>query len=154
MSVAWITVILAFAYIVINWRSTLSSTSASGFPPAFSFPEGLLASIVIASLVFGYNAAITALFVEPDFRYRQMVDLQPILISGLGLVSLRHWIGLAFSKDLKVRAQNQTSKIGSSISAIDIWQRITSMQLAAITIIIIFMAFAWWTLFMLRNTAI
>ena len=31
----------------------------------------LVASIVIASLVFGYNAAVTAIFAEPDFRYRQ-----------------------------------------------------------------------------------
>ena len=74
-------------------RQRLLSTSA-GRPVLYG---GLTASIVMASLVFGYNAAVTSIFAEPDFRYRQMADLQAILLAGLGLVALYRWLSVAFS---------------------------------------------------------
>ena len=80
-------------------------------------------SIVIASLLFGYNAAVTSLYVEPDYRYREMVDLQAIVLAGLGLVAIRHWLRLAFGQTLaspfaKVRSEVRPSIIRS----VDFWR--------------------------------
>ena len=116
--------------------------------------SALVASIVIASLVFGYNAAVTAIFAEPDFRYRQASDLQAILIAGLGLIAMQPWIGLALRHRTPADIAKRWERAVRWIHSGDVWPRLTAMQLAAIVTGTACASLAGWTLFILANTQV
>ena len=87
MGVAWATALFFVGrYVVMRWWKPVDAALKQG--TCIFFREALIPSILMASLLFFYDAALTALFVEPGFRYRQMADLQAILIAGLGLISI------------------------------------------------------------------
>ena len=116
--------------------------------------NALVASIVIASLVFGYNAAVTAIFAEPDFRYRQASDLQAILIAGLGLIAMRPWIGPVLRRRVPADIADRWDRAVRWIHSGDVWPRLTARQLAAIVIGTACAGLAGWTLFILANTQV
>jgi hypothetical protein len=91
MCVAWLSVALSVANTaLLRFRPAFAIKSQRTRAVAFS--AALIASIVIASLVFGYNAAITAAFAEPDFRYRQMASSAKTDEERQGLLELaRTW---------------------------------------------------------------
>jgi len=108
----------------------------------------------MASLVFGYNAAVTSIFAEPDFRYRQMADLQAILLGGLGLVALYRWLSVAFSDGIILPLARRRNALTRWLSAIDIWEQRSKPQLAMLVIGLTAAAFASWAVWMVTNTAI
>jgi hypothetical protein len=114
--------------------------------------RALVASIVMTSLVFIYNAAVTAVFAEPDFRYRQMVDLQTILIAGLGLVSIPYWLDIVLGQPLAATIAKRWDQAAQLTYTCDIWRRLTTIELAMIVIGVAVAGFAAWTVFMLMNT--
>jgi hypothetical protein len=135
-----------------RWRSKRKSPDATKAAGAPTLSGALVASIVIASLVFLYNAAVTAVFVEPDFRYREMVDLQAILIAGLGLASVPYWLNVALGPILAAKVATRWDQAAQLTYTYDIWRRCTALQLAAIVIGVAVTGLAAWTLFMLKNT--
>jgi hypothetical protein len=112
----------------------------------------LVASIVMTSLVFLYNAAVTAVFAEPDFRYRQMVDLPVILIAGLGLVSIPYWLDVAFGQILAATIAKRWDQAAALTHRCDIWRRLAATELATIAVGVAVAGFAAWAIFMLLNT--
>jgi hypothetical protein len=116
--------------------------------------NALVASIVIASLVFGYNAAVTAIFAEPDFRYRQASDLQAILIAGLGMIAMQPWIGSVLRHRVPADIAERWDRSVRWIHAGDLWPRLTATQFAAIVIGTTCAGFFGWTLFILANTQV
>jgi hypothetical protein len=114
--------------------------------------RALVASIVTATLVFIYNAAVTAIFAEPDFRYRQMVDLQVILIAGLGLVSIPYWLDSILGQSLATTIAKRWDQAAQLTYTCDMWRRLTTVELATIVIGVAMTGFAAWALFMLMNT--
>jgi hypothetical protein len=114
--------------------------------------RALVASIVMTSLVFIYNAAVTAVFAEPDFRYREMVDLQAILIAGLGLVSIPYWLDVALGPSLAATIAKRWDQAAQLTYACDIWRRLTATELAVIVIGVAVTGLVAWALFMVMNT--
>jgi hypothetical protein len=130
-----------------------SATMTEPNPGSLLNPDNaLVASIVIASLVFGYNAAVTAIFAEPDFRYRSASDLQAILIAGLGLIAMQPWIGAALRHRVPADIAAQWDRAVRWIHCGDVWPRLTATQLAAIVTGTVCAGFAGWALFILANT--
>jgi hypothetical protein len=152
MCAAWLTAIVALLRFAILRRPRSFPSVESETRKVFVFADGLVASIIIASLLFGYNAAITSVFAEPDFRYRQMADLQAILVGGLGLISIQHWIRVTLSGGFAMHVSKRWNEVTRSMWALDEWQRLTALQLALLVIGVAFASFGWWTLFMLTNT--
>lgn len=152
MCVAWITAMVGLAGLLLRWwagpRNPINWDLKSQFPFG-----SLLASIVLASLFFGYNAALTSLFVEPDYRYREMVDLQAIVIAGLGAVSVLRWLNVALNRSSRVYDARRWTEWTAPIRAFDFWQRRTTTQLTIITTGLAAASLGWWTLFMLRNSS-
>jgi hypothetical protein len=151
MSVAWITGIVGLVNLGLGSRLKPANGARfeSRIPVKF---ESLAASIIVASLLFGYNAAVTALFVDPDFRYRQMIDLQAILIAGLGATSLWYWLCTLSAKS-RPYIVTRWSELGSSVRALDFWQRRTKLQLASIGGAFASAGLVWWTLFTLKDAS-
>jgi hypothetical protein len=149
--VAWLTAIAGLVQLVRSRPKSASAVEPNSGRIAV-FDGTLVASILIASLVFGYNAAVTAIFAEPDFRYRQIADLQAILLAGLGLISMQHWIMVGLGGRLTAYNANYWEHALHLILARDVWRRLTAFQLAMIAIGTAFAGLAGWTLFMLENT--
>jgi hypothetical protein len=144
MCAAWATAIVALAYLLLG-RGNASARR-------IGLPDGrLLACIVIASLVFGYNAAVTSVFVDPDFRYRQMVDLPAVVLAGFGVVSIRQWCFVIFAADI-APAENQRAAPAESLRIPDLFQRCTGTQLTVLVMVVALAVFACWAIFMLQNT--
>jgi hypothetical protein len=153
MCVAWVTAAVGI-FQAVRPRAkfaTMIAPNSGGLPES---DNALIASIVIASLVFGYNAAVTAIFAEPDFRYRQASDLQAILIGGLGLIAMQPWIGPALRHRVPAGIAERWHCAMRWIRAGDVWPRLSAMQLAAIVIGTACAGFAGWTLFILANTRV
>ena len=87
MTVAWATVAARVARLDRVWPSRRNSNKLD-LGAALPLAGGLVTSIIIGSLLFGYNAVVTSIFAEPDFRYREMMDLPAIVIAGLGLIAI------------------------------------------------------------------
>jgi hypothetical protein len=146
MCAAWLTVAAAFIG-AARWRPKKPDVGR-----AFAFPDGLIASIVIASLVFGYNAAITAVFAEPDFRYREIADLPAILIAGLGVIAILHRACVALGQRRATAAAERWDRAARWVDGFDVWPRLAALTLAIIVIGTACAGFAAWALFMLENT--
>ena len=114
--------------------------------------RALVASIVMTTLVFIYNAAVTAVFAEPDFRYREMVDLQAILIAGLGLVSIPYWLDVVLGRSLAAAIAKRWDQAAQLTYACDMWRRLTAIELTMIVIGTAATGFVAWALFMVMNT--
>jgi hypothetical protein len=149
MSVAWLAASASLASALRHRPVTVVSAESRNL---FAIEGTLVASIVITSLVFGYNAAVTAVFAEPDFRYRQAADLQAIVISGLGLIVLRQWLLFAVGESHAAWLVDRWNRAARFTHTYDIWQRLTAATLAAVVIGTIVAGFAGWALFMLANT--
>jgi hypothetical protein len=148
MSAAWLAV-AANLVGAVRRRTAVSSASTG----RFAFTSALIASIVIASLVFGYNAAVTSIFAEPDFRYRQAADLQAIVIAGLGVVALSQWAAFAFAgNNLAGGIAERWNETVHLTAALDIWRRWTGEKLAIALICVATAGFSAWTIFMLMTT--
>ena len=153
MCVAWGTAAVRLVQ-AVRPRAKSASMAEPNSGGLLKSDNALVASIVIASLVFGYNAAVTAIFAEPDFRYRQASDLQAILIAGLGLIAMQPWIGPALRHRVPADIAERWDRAVRWIHAGDVWPRLTAMQLAAIVIGTACAGFAGWTLFILANTQV
>ena len=150
MCAAWL---FAAANLLRAVRRKPAIPDAAESATPFEFADMLTASIVIASLVFGYNAAVTSIFAEPDFRYRQAVDLQAIAVAGLGLIALRHWLAAAFGQyRITNRLVDRWDDASRFVAVHDVWQRLTSAQLAVAVVGVTAVGFVAWALFMLANT--
>ncbi len=149
MTITWAIAIAGLAGFDRRWSRRKNAAE----PRADAALSGaMVAGIVIASLVFLYNAAVTAVFAEPDFRYREMVDLPAILTVGLGVVSIPFWLNVALGPALAADIAARWDRLAHFTYAYDIWRRRSPMQLAAIAIGVAVIGFAAWTLFMLQNT--
>lgn len=148
MCAAWISTGIALLHFLGGARGTAVSDKRKGL----QFTRGLIPSITIASLLFGYNAAVTALFVDPDTRYRLMVDLQVLLIAGLGALSIQHWLSFVRNGVLLSCLSGRWSTAVSSIRNQEILARFTAFQLTTFVAGFVFMGFAGWALFMVINT--
>jgi hypothetical protein len=153
MCVAWVTAAVRLVQ-TVRPRAKSASMTEPNSGGLVKSDNALVASIVIASLVFGYNAAVTAVFAEPDFRYRMASDLQAILIAGLGLIAMQPWIGPALRHRLPADIAERWDRAVRWIHAGDVWSRLTAKQLVAIVIGTVCAGFAGWTLFMLANTQV
>ena len=156
MTIAGATAIAVLAFDFIGFIGRRTGVAKSVFDERWApvFYGGLTASIIMASLVFGYNAAVTSIFAEPDFRYRQMADLQAILLGGLGLVALYRWLSVAFSDGIILPLAQRWNALTRWLSAIDIWEQRSKPQLAMLVIGLTAAAFASWAVWMVTNTAI
>jgi hypothetical protein len=137
-------------------RAVRGQAAMAAAPPStgvLAFAAALTASIVISSLVFGYNAAVTAIFAEPDFRYRQAADLQGIIIAGLGVIALARGLGPAFDLRLAAGLLDRWNDAVRFAAARDVWRRFTSVELASAVIGVTVAGFSAWTLFMVANTS-
>ncbi len=153
MCVAWVTAAVRLVQ-AVRPRAKSASMAEPNSGGLRKSDNALVASIVIASLVFGYNAAVTAIFAEPDFRYRQASDLQAILIAGLGLIAMQPWIWTALRHRVPADVAERWNRTVRWIHAGDVWPRLTTMQLAAIVIGTACAGLAGWTLFILANTQV
>jgi hypothetical protein len=153
MCVAWGTAAVRLVQ-AVRPRSKSASMAEPNSGGVLTPDSALVASIVIASLVFGYNAAVTAIFAEPDFRYRQASDLQAILIAGLGLIAMQPWIGPALRRRVPANIAERWDRAARWIHSGDVWPRLTAMQLAAIVTGTACAGLAGWTLFILANTQV
>jgi hypothetical protein len=114
--------------------------------------RALVTSIVMTTLVFIYNAAVTAVFAEPDFRYREMVDLQAILIAGLGLVSIPYWLDVVLGRSIAAAIAERWDQAAQLTYACDVWRRLTAIELTMVVIGTAATGFVAWALFMVMNT--
>jgi hypothetical protein len=160
VSVMLIGLLMCFAWLSV--ALSVANTALLRFRPAFAiklqrtgavaFSAALIASIVIASLVFGYNAAVTAAFAEPDFRYRQISDLQAISIAGLGLVALQFWFEVSAGSRIAPRVVTRWDRVVHWFHAHDPWPHQNAMALRIVVVGAAFGGLAWWALFMFANT--
>lgn len=151
MIAAWITVVARLAELR-RVRPSRSHQDKVDSAMALPVADGLVRSVIIASLLFVYNAAVTSVFAEPDFRYREMVDLPAVLMAGLGLATIPYWTGIASSPHCAAILAERCSHAVRLSRRWDVWQRFTAMQLAMIAVGAAVAGFAAWTLFMLENT--
>jgi hypothetical protein len=151
MCIAWLTAVIAIGNAALL-RLKPASADKSRRAAAETFSAALIASILIASLVFSYSAAVTAVFAEPDFRYRQISDLQAISIAGLGLIALQFWLGAAVSNRNAVHVGARWDRAVHWLHVHDPWQRLTATALRIVVIAVVFGGFAWWALFMVAHT--
>jgi hypothetical protein len=147
MTITWVIGIAGLAGFERRWSRRNNASE-----PDAALSGAVVASIVIASLGFLYNAAVTAVFAEPDFRYREMDDLPAILTVGLGVVSIPFWLNVALGPALSADILARWDRLARFTYSYDIWRRRTPMQLAAIAIGVAVIGFGAWTLFMLQNT--
>src|SRR5262249_39378751 len=159
MCVAWAAALVGFACLARGHR-TGSAREPLRYPPPQAgegrvgdFDPGLLACVVTASVVFGYNALVTSVVVDPDFRYRQMMELQAVLVAGFGLVCLRHWWQALVAPNIDMAWRERMERVANSLRATDLFVRSTSTQLTIAAIAAVLVTFASWTIFMLRHTA-
>lgn len=108
----------------------------------------------MASLLFIYDAALTALFVEPDFRYRQMADLQATLVAGLGLISIQCWLKFGVGARLPLSFLVPLDRAGYVFRRWDPWRCLTATRLGIWMAGLVIGSFASWALFMLEHTAV
>jgi hypothetical protein len=151
MVAAWITVAARVAEPSRMWPSRLHLDKPDS-AAALLLADGLVHSIIIASLLLIYNAAVTSVLAEPDFRYREMVDLPVVLIAGLGLATIPYWTSVASSRHRAAILTERWSHAVRLSRARDVWQRFTAMRLAMIVVGVAIAGFASWALFMLKNT--
>lgn len=153
MCATWVAAIGSLlAYATRQQQQPSVSSFKSKLGNMFKFSDGLLPSIVAASLLFGYNAIVTAVFAEPNFRYRTMVQLHTFLIGGLGLISIRHWVLVVFEGNVRKSCKRWADTV-HSVRTFDFFERLTGFQLAALSISLPMAVFAWWVIFMLKYTA-
>jgi hypothetical protein len=115
----------------------------------FTFPDKFAGCVLVASALLIYNAAVTAVFAEPDFRYRHMVDLQALLIAGLGCIAIQHW--LLFTRKGKFSVRH-ASYFRQCARAIDVFSGLTLAQLIVFVGFLIAAIYLSWILFMLHHT--
>ena len=151
MCVAWVTVAVGLVRAVRLSPRPVPAVELNS-ARVIVFDNALVASIVIGSLVFGYNAAVTSVFAEPDFRYRQIADSQAILIAGLGLISMQQWIRVILGDRLTAYNTKYWDRAIYTIRARDIWRRLATFRLASIVLGTAFCGLGGWILFMLENT--
>ncbi len=151
MATTWVVVIAGLVG-VDRWRLKRKDRDAAAARAAPGLSGTLVASIVIGSLVFVYNAAVTSIFAEPDFRYRQMVDLPAILTVGLGLASVPYWLSVGLGQSLAAGIAKRWYQTAELTYRYDMWRRLTALELAAITMATAVTGFSAWALFMLKNT--
>jgi hypothetical protein len=97
--VAWLaTILFAVSSATNTWKAQFIAP----------FPEpGFFASLTVVSLLFLYNAVVTALFAEPDYRYQHFIVLLRILLAGFGtivlarLFELRSTLDTSFIKNVR-----------------------------------------------------
>lgn len=151
MVAAWLVAIAGLAGFD-RWWTTRAQLFAANSGDTLALTGALTISIVIASLVFVYNAAVTSVFAEPDFRYREMVDPQVIVVAGLGLASIPFWLKVALGRTLAAKIAERWDAAARFSYACDIWRRLSAVELAGIAGAVVGAGFAAWTLYMVKNT--
>ncbi len=153
MGVAWATALFFVGrYVVMRWWKPVDAALKQG--TCIFFREALIPSILMASLLFFYDAALTALFVEPGFRYRQMADLQAILIAGLGLISIQRWLKVSVGARLSLSFLMPLDRVAYVLRRWDLWRGLTATQLGIWTAGLVIGSFGGWALFMLERTSL
>jgi hypothetical protein len=115
----------------------------------FAFPDKFVGCVLIASALLIYDAAVTAVFAEPDFRYRHMIDLQALLIAGLGVIAIQRCLAFMLDGKLFVR---QMARVRQCTRAIDVYSRLKPTRLIVFVGIFVTAIYLSWILFMLRYT--
>jgi hypothetical protein len=154
MCVAWATAIAGLANILRSRRLRLAPQTEPWPSKALAFADDrFVVCVFIASLLFGYNAVVTAAFAEPNFRYHEMVELQTILIAGFGLISSRQMAKGILAPSIDLKGNPTVMRVRRLLRAFDIFERFTAFQIASVTTFVVLALFAWWAIFMLQNTA-
>lgn len=152
MCVAWIAVIVHFCLRFRPRGSPPGPPDTGGRARSFGALErSLVASVIAASLLFGCNAAATAIFAEPDFRYRLSVEPTTILIAGLGVICIERWAMASI-----VARVPQLARIGAQLASLrsfDPLGKLSAPLLGTLATGVLAAAFGSWAVFMLVNTA-
>ena len=159
-------VTLTSVLMIIAWSSVLLRLLCFVLPrtalcQALMFPgiDGIAASIIAASLFLLYNAAVTAAFVDPDYRYFHFSELLRILISGYAVVLLigflmneHHRLGRLLRSSAPRRSASQLYAAIQSHDLVGGYFAIHRTQLLFLLLILTAALFAWWTHFMVLRT--
>ena len=118
MVIAWLAVIL----IPASW---IARSEIFGSRVKEIMVGDLAASITVVSLGLLYNAAVTALFAEPDFRYHHFIILLRILLAAYGVVVVTRAIAPYWEKlrdSLAARGYGwRISLVRSKLRNNDLW---------------------------------
>jgi hypothetical protein len=153
MCVAWAAAFAGLTHMLFSQRSRLTPQSEFRRINVLAFADSrFVTCVIITSLLLGYNAAVTAMFAEPDFRYRDMAELQADLIAGFGLFSIQQLVGSIFIPIIGSESAKKLARAVSFLRSLDIFQRFTTHQTAAFTIVMVLIVMVWWIIFMLQNT--
>jgi hypothetical protein len=152
MCVAWVTMIAGLARYAIARRAKVTN-HASKEGKHLPIWEKLIPCIFMASLLFCYDAFLTALFAEPDFRYRQLADLQAFVIAGLGVISLQRGLDSGLGLTLQSCLPVPFARLARLLGELDLWRRLSSIQLVIWIACLVIAGFGGWSFFMLMHTA-
>jgi len=150
MFVAWLSVVVSIAVIAQKYFRRRAQAERK-LQNMFVFQDEFIGCVLIASGLLVYNAAVTAIFAEPDFRYRHMVDLQALLVAGLGLLASQHWIKLMLGQHLSGLFANRMAYF-TCVQSFDVFRWLTATQIAISAVCLIGAIYVTWTFFMLHFT--
>jgi hypothetical protein len=149
MIIAWATAAFSLAR---GGRSRTAAPNEAGAGKTPALTHEMSASIVVASLLFVYNAIITSAFAEPSFRYLMMTNLTAIVVAALGFASIRYWISFVPLRQFAPDLAGPLDRATQSIRSRDVWLRFTALQSTAIVVGLMATGFAAWALYILKNT--
>jgi len=152
MVIAWISVLVRFLCAIVPQTKLCRWLT---FPSL----DGIVAGILTASIFLLYNAAVTAAFAEPDYRYFHFSELLRIIISGFAITVLTgvllndcHALGRL------MRASGPYKGASQVIAAIQLHDVIASYfgvhrkQQLVLLLALTAVLFVWWTILMIQHT--
>lgn len=152
MVIAWLSVIVSITCIIVGYFRQQSQPELK-LQNMLVFKGEFIGCVLIASGILIYNTAVTAIFADPDFRYRHMVDLQVLLVAGLGLIAGQHWINLIFDRHLSALfAKRKTVTQFTCMQSVDVFRRLTATQIAISSLCLVGAIYVTWAFFMLHYT--
>jgi hypothetical protein len=152
MVIAWTGVLLRFSCLL---------APRTRFCESFVFPgiDSIVASIIATSIFLFYNAAVTAAFAEPNYRYFHFSELLRILLSGFAVVLLigfltsdHHKLGRLCRSCAPYRGASQVIAAIQSQDLLASYFAKRDRQLLVLLFMVAGALFAWWTYFMIVRT--
>jgi hypothetical protein len=152
MAIAWAGVLLRFSCFLAP-RTRLCES--------FMFPgiDSIVASIIGASIFLFYNAAVTAAFAEPNYRYFHFSEVLRILLSGFAVVLLigfltsdHHKLGRLCRSCAPYRGASQAIAAIQSQDLLASYFAKRDRQMLVLLFMVAGALFAWWTYFMIVRT--
>jgi hypothetical protein len=152
MALAWI----GIAAVLLSWLWPASGLRAVTDLYA---GNGFTASVLAASCLFFYNVAMTAAFVEPDYRYHHFIVPLRVLISGFGVaVVVRILLAPKLRLVRRCAASAPCALVAGGFGAIqrhDAFALVFARRpviLGLVTGLTAITMFAWWARFMVMHT--